>query len=185
MENLIEEAKNGNKEAFSQLILEIERDLYKIARTRFSCEADIEDAVQETILQAFKSIKTLRKPKSFKAWIIKVLINKCNKIYKKKEKHIKYIEDITEDIGMYDNNDTLISNLDFYKLIKDLNYKERITIVLYYSEDLTTKEIGKILKESESTIRNRLSRTRIKIKENFKKGGNYEQYRWENKKYSI
>lgn len=177
MENLINEAKKGNKEAFTQLIISMEQDLYKIARMRFSCEADIEDAVQETIIQTFRSIKKIKSPEYFKTWIIKVLINKCNKIYRKKEKYLEYIEELSDDTDSYDDNDILISKLDFYTLIKHLNYKERIAIILYYSEDLTTKQISKILKEPESTIRNRISRAKIKIKKIYDKGENYEKYR--------
>ena len=42
------------------LIYEIRHELYKIARCRLSCEDDIEDAVQETMIATFKSIKRLR-----------------------------------------------------------------------------------------------------------------------------
>lgn len=86
MEELIKEAKEGNKEAFTELICEIRHDLYKIARVRLSCNDDIEDAVQETTIEAFKSIKNLKEINSFKKWIIKILINRCNRIYKRKRK---------------------------------------------------------------------------------------------------
>ncbi len=87
MEELIKKARDGDKEAFTKLIYDIRLDLYKIARTRLSCMDDIEDAVQETILQAFASIQKLRHPKYFKNWIIKILINMCNKIYHKRKKY--------------------------------------------------------------------------------------------------
>lgn len=173
MEKLILEAKNGNKDSFTKLIISIENDLYKIARMRFSCEADIEDAVQETIIQSYKSIKKLKKPECFKAWIIKILINNCNKIYKKNNKNIEYVEEMSTGLDIYDNNDAIISNLEFYSLIKELSYKERITLILYYSKDFTTKQISKILHEPESTIRNRISRAKIKIKKLYDKGGEY------------
>ena len=83
MEQLIKLAKEGNQEAFTKAILLIEDELYKIARARLDCESDIEDAVQETIIEAFYSLKKLRKIEYFKTWIIRILINKCNRIYKK------------------------------------------------------------------------------------------------------
>ena len=61
MEELIKQAQKGDKEAFTQLIYEIRQDLYKIARCRLSCEDDIEDAVQETMIETFKNIKKLKK----------------------------------------------------------------------------------------------------------------------------
>ena len=61
MEELVAEAKKGDKDAFTQLILNIEDDLYKIARTRLNDQEDILDVIQETIISAYKSINKLKK----------------------------------------------------------------------------------------------------------------------------
>ena len=82
MEELIEKAKKGDRDAFTKLIMDVENDLYKIAKTRITNEADIEDAIQETMIESYKSIKKLREPKKFKRWLITILINKCNRIYR-------------------------------------------------------------------------------------------------------
>lgn len=59
MEELILSTQNVNEEAFTKLILSINDDLYKIAKTRISNEDDIADAVQETMIETYKSIKNL------------------------------------------------------------------------------------------------------------------------------
>ena len=170
MESLVAAAINGDEEAFSKLIISIEEDLYKIARTRFECEDDINEAVQQTIIQTFKSIKNLKEPRYFKTWIIKILINKCNKIYMMSQKNsfIEYDENVIN--VEFDDEEKIVSNMDFYNIIKNLNYKERITFTLYYVEGLTTKEISKILKEPESTVRNRKARAVGKLKNIFEGG---------------
>lgn len=94
MEDLIDRAKNGDNEALTDLIYKIKEDLYKIARTRLSRLEDIEDAFQETIFEACNSIKKLKDPKKFKNWIIIILINKCNKIYRKNKKENISFENI-------------------------------------------------------------------------------------------
>ena len=86
MEELVEKAKYGDKEAFTTLILSVENELYNIAKIRLKDNEDIYDAVQETVLIAFKSIKKLRQVQYYKTWIIKILINQTNKIYKQKNK---------------------------------------------------------------------------------------------------
>lgn len=171
MEELIKEAKKGNKDAFTSLIMEIENDLYKIARTRLSNEADIDDVIQETMIEAYRSIRRLREPKKFKKWVITILINKCNKIYKR-----KYKEDVS--IDKYDLDKYIVSNsyknieddLNFYSLLKQLKYEERIVIILYYMEQYSIKDIKEILKMNENTVRTHLFRARNKIKENYEKG---------------
>lgn len=168
-EELIVRAQNDEKEAFKELILKIKNDLYKIAKMRLHCEDDIEDAIQETIIEVYKNIKKLRKIELFKTWVIKILINRCNKIYRKsaKEKKLEYLdENLHEEYSRTEGDN--IGNLDFYNLIKELNYKERLALTLFYLSDFTTKEISKIVKEPESTIRNRIARAREKIKRMYK-----------------
>ena len=86
MEELVKRAQNGDKETFTELILEIRNDLYKIAKCRLYSEDDIEDAIRETMIKSYKSIKKLNKKQSYKKWIISILINECFNIYKKNKK---------------------------------------------------------------------------------------------------
>lgn len=165
MNELIARAKNGDKEAFTQLITNVEDKLYKIARTRLNNTEDIFDAIQETIISAYKSVHKLKNEKYFKTWIIKILINKCNDIYK--NKNITIIS-LNEKIKSYEEDDNLYDNLNFEFIMEILNYDERIAMTLYYLEKYTTKEISKILKTNENTIKTRISRAKLKIKNNYK-----------------
>ena len=56
--------------------------------------------------------------------------------------------------------------------MKLLNYKERVTVVLYYLEQYTTKEIAEILNISENTIKSQLRRAKQKIKEDYQRRNN-------------
>ena len=173
MEELIEKAKHGDKEAFTQAMLLVKISLYKIAKTRTSKLEDIQDIMQDTMIDAFKNIKKLKDVSKFKTWIIKILINNCNKYYKKYYLEETYdIEYFREDIKYTDNQNLIDSTLNFYEMINVLKYEERIIIILYYSEKYTTKEISKILGINENTIKTRLLRAKEKIKNNYKGGQN-------------
>lgn len=171
MEQLIKMAKNGDENAFTELIISVEVTLYKIAKTRLRNEEDIKEAIQETIIQAFKSLNKLKNPEYFKTWIIKILINNCNKIYNKNKKfnEIEYNDYIANDLS-YNHIETIDNIMDFDFMIRELNNDERLTLTLFYSEKLTIKEIAKILKISESAIKNRLFRARNKIKKEIEGG---------------
>lgn len=171
MEELIKQAQKGDKEAFTQLIYEIRQDLYKIARCRLSCEDDIEDEVQETMIETFKNIKKLKKQEAYKKWIIKILVNKCNYIYKKnKNRNISFENLELEKRYSFNENYNELEEIDFYLILKDLNYDERIALTLFYLEDYSIKEISKLLKTNENTIKTRLKRGKEKIKIKFLKG---------------
>lgn len=164
IKELVYKAKQGEKEAFTYLILQLEDDLYKIAKTRLNNEEDILDAIQETMISAYKSVHKIRNEEYFKTWIIKILINKCNDIYKNKK---AIVISLNESVA---GNNISDDNLNFEFIMKQLNYDERIAMTLYYLERYTTKEISKILKTNENTIKTRISRAKEKIKMQYKGG---------------
>ncbi len=174
MEELVKKAKKGDKEAFTQLILEIRNDLYKISKARLFLEDDIQDAIQETMIEAYSKIKQLREPSKFKFWIIKILINNCNKKYKKKKRENELCESYDESIEYIASSenhiDQLENTMDFYNMIKHLNYEERLIMILFYNEKYTYKEIGEILKMNESTVKSKLFRAKDKVKIHYKGG---------------
>lgn len=168
MKELIKQAQKGDKQAFTQIIINIQDDLYKIAKTRISNESDIDDLIQETMVESFKHIKSLKEPYNVKMWIIKILINKCNKLYKKKyKKDISIDEYNMENYIILNNQKDIEDDLNFYYLIKCLKYEERIIIILYYKEQYSIEEISKMLKMNKNTIKTHLYRARQKIKEAF------------------
>lgn len=165
MEELVKKAKNKDSNAFTQLILNIEKDLYCIAKSKIDNENDIDDVIQETMIIAFLNIKKLKNNSFFKTWVIRILINNCNKVYKMK-KHKSLDED--EEINKISNAEMDLSNMEFQDFISFLNDEERTILTLYYYLGYTTKEISKILNKREGTICSKISRAKTKIKEMYK-----------------
>lgn len=169
MENLIKRAKDGDKEAFTELMLSIEEELYRISKVRLKNEDNIADAIQNTMLIAFKSIKRLKHVEYFKTWIIRILVNECNYIYRKNKKVEISYENIQNDINISEF-DKVDEKLDFDFICSKLDYKERMIIILYYKDRFTDKEIGKILNIKENTVKTKRTRIKQKIKKFIKKG---------------
>ena len=169
MENLIKRAKDGDKEAFTELMLTIEEELYRISKVRLKNEDNIADAIQNTMLIAFKSIKRLKHVEYFKTWIIRILVNECNYIYRKNKKVEISYEDIQNDINISEF-DKVDEKLDFDFICSKLDYQERMIIILYYKDRFTDKEIGKILNIKENTVKTKRTRIKLKIKKFIKKG---------------
>jgi len=156
MEELIIKAKKGDKESFSKLIHIYQNDLYKIARTRLNEEEDIYDAIQDTIISSYESVSKLHKISSFKSWLIKILINKCNDIYRRKKYYVEL-----EENTIITNTD--LSGNDINDLFKKLSADEKSIILLHFIEGFSFKEISKILHINENTVRSKLHRAKFKI----------------------
>ena len=84
LEYLVRKAKKGDPQAFIELIEASKQSMYKTARSYFSNEEDIADAIQDTIETAYRSIVSLKNDKYFHTWLIRILINKCIDMIRKK-----------------------------------------------------------------------------------------------------
>lgn len=163
MEELVEKAKKKDDEAFNELIMKMEKEMYLIARTRLKNEDDIADSIQETILSCYKNLRKLKDNSSFKSWLIKILINECNNIYRKKARKNISLDDDDNKIDNYIKTEDE-QNIGFEILIKDLDAEEQLILTLYYYSKYTTKEISKILKRNENTIKSKIIRARNKLR---------------------
>ena len=178
MNELINKARNGDKEALTKLILDMHDYFYVIARMLLKDYQYIDDVIQDTTVKAFSSISDLNDNKSFKNWITKILKNTC-KTYNKKINFnifkIKRYEDLDEEANIkgFNTTDYPDNNFELNELIQVLNYKERQIIELKYFECMKIKDIAKELKIKEGTVKSNLFRARNKIKEkNIKLGKN-------------
>ncbi|MBQ8234157.1 MAG: sigma-70 family RNA polymerase sigma factor [Bacilli bacterium] len=168
MELLLKKTINRDKESLEKLIKGIEKRLYVIAMARLMNEADAKDAIQETLIKVYSKINQLRSMENVISWATKILINECNNILKKRKK----VEISYDDLEMekYLKDDEYIdieNNYNFFELIEHLSIEERTILSMYYSEDYTTKEISKILRVNENTIRTKIKRAKLKIKKKF------------------
>ena len=76
---LVRQAKKGKREAFAKLYETVYEDMYRFALYVLKDREDAEDAVAETVADAFESIGKLRKEEAFRAWIFQILSNKCKR----------------------------------------------------------------------------------------------------------
>lgn len=150
----------------------MKNDLYKIAKARLKKDEDVFDVIQETMITSFKSIKKLKNPLCFKSWLIKILINKSNDMYNKRNKYnIISLEDVKD----YKNSDYIDIDmvdtiLDFNFLCNHFEYEKRIIIMLFYMEKFTDKEIGTILNLNENTVKSKRTRVIQEIKKMIERG---------------
>ena len=82
MIQLVKRSISGDADAFLELMEKNSLAMYKVARGILDNDEDAADAIQDTILTCFEKIHTLKNPEYFKTWMIRILINECNKIHR-------------------------------------------------------------------------------------------------------
>ena len=157
MENLIKRAKNKDPDAFTQLMQSQMQNIYRTARAILLNDEDAADAIQETILVCWEKLKDLKEDKYFRPWMTRILINKCYEMIRENTR-ITYMDELPETAVEEE-----VSNLEWKEALAALDEKYRLVLVLFYAEGFHTKEIAKMLKIPNSTVRTRLSRGREQL----------------------
>lgn len=129
---------------------------------------DAEDILQETFVQAFKSISGLKEHAAISSWLRRIAINKSLEFVRKRK--LKFGE-LTSEVQITEENDdySAISMENIHQEIKALPQGCRIVFTLYLLEDYSHKKIAKSLNISESTSKTQYKRAKQLLKESLKK----------------
>ena len=121
-----------------------------------------DDIAQETLLKAYLHYGSFQGRSSFSTWLLRIGYNCfCNHIGKK----ILDTESITEKENLIPSEDDFDKDSsELYVAIDGLPASEKATVLLFYMEDYSTKEIADILEMPAVTVRSHLHRARIHLK---------------------
>lgn len=149
------------KEIFISHVLFSEPSLYRISKSLLQEEADCEDAVQEAILKAYEKKDTLKDERYFNTWLIRILMNECYSILRKKSRFLPFDDDMEEMEEMEDEHVFREDEKDeMYQAVMKLPIKLRMSVVLFYVEGYSIEEMTSILKVPAGTVKSRLARGR-------------------------
>lgn len=155
---LVQKAQFGDAQAFSQLYESIYLDLYRFALYTLKNTHDAEDVVSEAVTDAWQGIRGLRKAEAFKAWMFRILTNKCRR---KMRQYVDKTMELPEDLASESRDICL--DLDVREAFARLSDEERLILALNIFGGYTSKEIGKELVMSDNTVRSKQSRALKKM----------------------
>lgn len=158
MERLLKKAREGDPDAFTELMQSHMQTMYKVARSILRSDEDAADAIQDTILCCWEKLSQLKEDRYFKTWMTRILINNCNDLLKTRDEYL--LDDRFYEAAVPFRE---FDNIEWKETLKSLDEKYRLTIMLYYIEGFKTSEISRILDIPESTVRTRLARGREKM----------------------
>ena len=157
VDELVERARHGDREAFGELVELTSNRMYAIA-TRILRDADLaEDALQGAFVAAWKSLPTLRDPARFEAWLRRLLVHACYAEARRRRSWASNIRVLPLEGPV--GPDGLISIVDRDALDRAfgrLSVEQRAVFVLHHHIGLGLAEIAENLGIPAGTARSRL-----------------------------
>lgn len=153
----------NNKQVIEETIRKYSNMVYRLAISRTRNIDMAEDVYQDVFLRLARKNPKFENEEHAKAWLLKVTMNCSKNIVN--TGFIKHRAELEENLKF-----ETPERHDIYYAILELQAKYRTVIHLYYYEGYSIKEISKILKIGENTVKSQLSRARMKL-EKIIKGG--------------
>ena len=173
---LIRKILSGDDTAFSTLVQKYRKGVHAFAWRKIGDFHFAEEITQDTFIQVYQNLSTLRNPNQFAGWLYVIANRLCLKWQQKRKIAIQSLEGTSmSEINASSYNkyaseqreaEATERRLEIVnKLLKKLPESERTVITLYYLGEMTAKDIGKFLGVSINTIKSRLHRARERLKE--------------------
>lgn len=156
------------EEELLEIIKKNKIQLYKVAKSILNDEEDINDAIQETLINAYNKIDTLKNKKYIETWITRILINKCYDIIDKNKVHERKVQKAIDTYSNYET-DNFEERTIVQKAVSQIDEDLKLIVIMYYYNQFSVKEISKIMDIPSGTVKSKLSRARTKLYEILKR----------------
>lgn len=179
---VIESCKAGDEKAFAEIVLAYQKKVFNIALRILGNMEEAKDLAQEVFLSVFQSIKDLREEVKFEPWLTQITLNHCRNRWKYLKRRRYFNSDSLDDpietedgsmpMQIYDLSDNPEIHAE-KKMIRqwiqrgllELKEEQRELIVLRDLQGLSYEEIGKVFSLPEGTVKSKIHRARMDLKE--------------------
>lgn len=167
-EHLMTAIYSGNTGAFNELYQRYsKRLLYYFFRMLGNCREKSQDFLQDIFVKIIERPELFDTGRKFSTWIFSVAHNMCKNEYRRLA--IRNNTVLEADFEQYsglsepDLSDGQITAHQIYDGLECLGESEKTAFLLYYREDFSLQEIGRVLSIPEGTVKSKLFYARKKL----------------------
>ena len=155
--DLVEQARNGDREAFAVLVHQVSDQLYAVAHRILEDAGLAEDALQNALVLAWRQLPHLREPERFEAWIHRILVHACYDESKRARPWTATVRSMPADGGSTPDASVAVADRDeLERAFRHLPVDQRSVFVLHHYLGLPLVEIAEMLGIPAGTARSRL-----------------------------
>src|SRR5437660_9093515 len=146
-----EAAIHGDREAFEMIIRTHSRTLFAVAYSILQSREEAEDAVQDSLVKAWKTRWRVRDPEKFPAWLATIARHKAHDVFRKR-RTVPLSEQLIEPVEPKPANTTALDQ-QLHSALAALPELHRAALTLRYFEEMDYRTIENTLGLSNGALR--------------------------------
>jgi RNA polymerase sigma-70 factor (ECF subfamily) len=152
---IVERYLNGDVDAFDELMIRYERQIYRVCYRFVENREDARDLAQEVFIKAFEHLASFRQESSLKTWLYRIAMNHCINHVKKRSHEFVEVTEYTGSVAasVHSQMEDREQREQFRRLVRQLPPKQKAILELRINEQLSYEEIARISGRSVSTIK--------------------------------
>jgi RNA polymerase sigma-70 factor, ECF subfamily len=155
--DLVERAGRADREAFAVLVHQVSDSLYSVAYRILRDTGPAEDALQNTLVLAWRRLPKLRDPDRFEAWIHRILVHACYDESRRTRSWRTSVVALPLELGGASDGMSQIADRDeIERAFRWLTIEQRAVFVLHHYLGLPLVEVAELLGIPAGTVRSRL-----------------------------
>ncbi|MDP8903752.1 MAG: RNA polymerase sigma factor [Chloroflexota bacterium] len=156
MQELVEQARQGDREAFAALASASVDRLFAVARRILQDHDRAQDAVQSALLGAWRDLPSLRDTSRFQQWLHRLLVRACYEEARRQRAFKASVRVIQMEPAEPDSTAALADREQLERAFRRLSVEQRAVVVLHFYARLPLTEVSQMLAIPEGTARSRL-----------------------------
>ncbi len=154
---LVEQARHGDREAFTVLVHQVSGPLYAVAQRILRDPGLAEDALQNALVLAWRQLPRLREPERFEAWIHRILVHACYDESRRARPWTAQVRSLSLDGPSTPDGSAVLADRDeLERAFRRLSVEQRAVFVLHHYVGLPLVEVAELLGIPAGTARSRL-----------------------------
>jgi len=170
---LITAVLNGNTAVYSELVKRHQRFVFTLALRFTKNREDAEEVAQDCFVKAYRALGTFRQTSKFSTWLYSITYTSAMSALRKKRLTTISLDDDEYTVqpvspSSYSDTDTIEKKSAYVYLnqaIDSLLPDDAAIITLFYKGEQSLEEIGKVLFMEPNTVKVKLHRARVRLKE--------------------
>jgi RNA polymerase sigma-70 factor (ECF subfamily) len=176
--DLVERSRNGDLDAFNQIVLAYQDQVYSVCFRMLGSRQAAEDVSQETFLSAFRNVRSMR-GSTVRAWLLRIASNACIDELRRRKRQPQLSLDMPAEDGdggrpietpdASPGPEQVLLGLELREALREellrLPPDQRLAVVLCDIQQLSYEEIAEAMATSVGTVKSRISRGRARLRE--------------------